>query len=101
MPGTEHDRIAEGIAEKLRAPYNPSKGTDIVSPERVVEVEIDAASLSRGIEQLQGYKQLRYLGVPKQLVRAAVERTRGTKIGVMDPKGNIIKRAQRPSTKKR
>ena len=100
MPGTEHDRIAEGIAKKLRAPYNSSKGADIVSPERVVEVEIDAAGLSRGIEQLQGYKQRRYLGVPKRLVRAAVEKTRGTKIGVMDPNGNIAKRAQRPAKKR-
>jgi hypothetical protein len=101
MPGTEHDRIAERIADKLGAPYNPSKGADIVSPEKVVEVEVDANGLSRGIEQLQGYKRLRYLGVPKRLVPAAMEKAEGTKIGVMDQNGNIVKRAQRPTTKKR
>jgi hypothetical protein len=101
MPSSEHDRIAEAIARKLRAPYNPAKGADVVSPERTVEVEIDGAGLERGIEQLQGYKQLRYLGVPNRLVRPAIEKTKGTKIGVMNPKGNVIKRAQRPAKKTR
>jgi len=101
MPESEHDRIAETVAMKLRAAYNPTKGADIVSPERVVEVETDAAGLRRGIEQLQGYKQLRYLGVPKRLVRPALQSTTGTKIGVMDQNGNIVRRAQRPAARRR
>jgi hypothetical protein len=101
MPSSKHDRIAETIARKLRAPYNSTKGADVVSPERTVEVEIDGAGLRRGMEQLQGYKQLRYLGVPNRLVRAAVEKTKGTKIGVMNEKGQIVKRAQRPARKRR
>jgi len=101
MPSSEHDRIADAIARKLRAPYNPAKGADVVSAERVVEVEIDGAGLGRGIEQLQGYKQLRYLGVPKRLVPTAVKRTKGTKIGIMNADGNIVKRAQRPARKRR
>lgn len=101
MPSSKHDQIAETIARKLRAPYNPAKGADVVSPERAVEVEIDGAGLGRGIEQLQGYQQLRYLGVPNRLVPTAVKRTRRTKIGVMNARGNIVKRAQRPAEKRR
>lgn len=101
MPKSEHDQIAEAIARKLRATYKPAKGADVPSSERVVEVETDAAGLKRGIEQLQGYQQLRYLGVPNRLVPTAVKRTRGTKIGVMNQKGNIVKRAQRPAKRRR
>lgn len=101
MPISQHDRIAETIARKLRAPYNAAKGVDIVSPERVVEVETDVAGLKRGMQQLQGHQQFRYLGVPNRLVRAAVEKTEGTKIGVMNEKGEIVKRAQRPARKRR
>lgn len=101
MPSSKHDRIAETIARKLRTSYNPTKGVDVVSSERAVEVETDAAGLKRGIQQLQGHQQLRYLGVPNRLVPTAVKRTRGTKIGIMNEKGKVVKRAQRPARRRR
>lgn len=101
MPRSEHDQIAEAIARKLRAPYNPAKGADVVSPERVVEVETQVAGLKRGIQQVQGHQQFRYLGVPNRIVRAAIEKTKGTKIGVMNQRGQIVKRAQRPAKRTR
>lgn len=96
MGKTTHDRIAERIARHVGGGYNPDKGADVTGGGQVTEVEVDPGKLREGIRQLQGYKQPRYLGVPRDLVPEATEATRGTKIGVRTDTGRIVKPAQRP-----
>ena len=93
MSETQHDRIAKAIAKKKSATYPPSKGADIVTSDEAIEVEVDEAKLSEGMQQLRGYRKRRYLAVPKNLVEAAKETTKGTQVGVMDETGRIRKRA--------
>ncbi len=100
MGKSKHDQIAEQIARKKHGSYNPQKGADVVTPNQVIEVEVDPATLQQGKRQLQGYRgRTPYLGVPNDLVEDAIKATQGTGIGVMDEKGNIKRRGtKRKST---
>ncbi len=90
---TKHDRIAKEIAEKKESEYRSDKGVDIRTSTQAIEVEIDAGKLKEGVCQLQGTNKARYLAVPNNLVKEAIDYTKGTGVGVMNEHGKIKKRA--------
>ena len=91
---TKHDRIAKAIAEKKGTVYHAHKGVDIRTSTQAIEVEIDSGKFKEGVRQLQGTPKARYLAVPNELVKDAVEYTQGTGVGVMDAQGRIKKRTR-------
>lgn len=91
---TKHNKIAKIIAKKKGVECNPGKGVDIKTRTQAIEVEIDAGKFKEGVRQLQGHRRARYLAVPNKLVKEAVEYTKGIKVGVMNEKGEIKKRAR-------
>ncbi len=90
----QHDDIARRIAKKVGGDYNPVKGPDIVTPQRVIEVGTDPNQVSAEMKQVARYNKPRYVAGPKPFVKAALKSTQGTGIGVMDGKGNIVKRGR-------
>ena len=90
-----HDDIAKKIARKYKTDYNPSKGVDVQTSDKAIEVESNINTLSNGIRQLQGHKRSRYISVPNRFVPETIERLKDTKIGVMDQNGNIKRRAKK------
>lgn len=96
MGVTKHDKIAEKVANRHGGEYDPSKGADVVTGGKAIEVEVDPGKFSEGKRQLQGYQKSRYLAVPDEYVPDAKEATEGTKIGVMNERGKIVKPAGRP-----
>jgi hypothetical protein len=95
MGETIHDKIAEKLAKKFGTEYKSDKGIDIVTKNRVIEVETKKDSLYQGIKQVQNSQKARYLAVNKINLKNALEATEGTGIGVMGPTGRIIKKAGR------
>jgi len=93
---SKHDDIAKKIARKYKTDYNPGKGVDVRPPGKAIEVEPNMNTIAHGIKQLQGYKDPRYLAVPKRIAPKVQERVKNTKIGVMDQNGNILRRAKKP-----
>ena len=91
---TKHDRIAKEIAEKKGVEYNSDKGVDIRTSTQAIEVEVDANKLKEGVRQLQGSSKARYLAVPNEIVKEAIDYTTGTGVGVMNEHGRIKKRAR-------
>jgi hypothetical protein len=90
---TKHDRIAKNIAEKKGTEYHSHKGVDVRTPTQAIEVEIDSNKFKEGVRQLQGTNKARYLAVPNDLVKEAIEYTQGTGVGVMNENAKIKKRA--------
>lgn len=90
---TKHDRIAQEIADKKNTEYHSDKGVDVRTSTQAIEVEIDAAKFKGGVQQLRGTEKARYLAVPNELVKEAVDYTQGTGVGVMNEHGKIKKRA--------
>lgn len=91
---TKHDRIAKAIAAKKGTEYHKNKGVDIRTPKQVIEVEVKAADLEAGIEQVKRSTKARYIAVPNDLVAEAKEATEGTGIGVMNEHATIKKQAR-------
>lgn len=95
MAKTKHDQVAERLAKKFGTEYKSDKGIDLVTPTRVIEVETHKESLDQGVGQVVRSAKARYLAVPKRIEQAALERTKGTGIGVMRETGYIVKKASR------
>ncbi|HEV2970817.1 MAG TPA: hypothetical protein VGY55_12675 [Pirellulales bacterium] len=73
--------------------YNGKSGldVDVETPEGIVEVETEA-TIGRGIRQLKKFHGPVYLAVTnREALPEALRATKGSRIGVMDPHGNIVK----------
>jgi len=92
---SKHDEIANKLAKKFKTEYKSDKGIDLVTPDKVIEVETKKASLSQGIGQVVKSQKARYLAVNKINIDNALEATKGTGVGVMGEAGRIIKKASR------
>ena len=92
---SKHDETAKRIARKKDTPYNRGQGPDVQTSRQIIEVET-AATVSDGMRQLQGFRKPVYIaGSDAQATKKALERTKGTTVGVMDETGQIIKRSSR------
>ena len=91
-----HKATVNRIIQRYGGEYNPEKGADVKIPFLgTVEVETDK-TVSAALAQLQGYRGAVYVaGTNQEAVDKALELTKGTTIGVMDNKGDIIKQSTR------
>ena len=86
-----HTATANRIAQVLGATYNSGEGHDIQANGVVVEVET-TATVENGIARLAATQGRSYVALTnKDGVREALRLAAGTKVGVMDPQGNIVK----------
>ena len=92
---SKHDEIANKLAKKFKTEYKPDKGIDLVTEDKVIEVETKKSSLFQGIGQVVKSQKARYLAVNKVNIKNALETTKGTGVGVMNETGRIIKKASR------
>ena len=96
MPESKkHEEAAKLIARQAGTTYNRGKGADVIGSNRVVEVETKS-TVSDGPRQLQGYRRPVYIaGADQRATEMALERTKGTTIGVMNPQGKIVRSSSR------
>jgi len=92
---SKHDEIAKKLAKKFKTEYKSDKGIDLVTRNKVIEVETKKSSLFQGIKQVAKSQKARYLAVNRININNALEATKGTGIGVMSETGRIIKKASR------
>ncbi len=83
------------MAKKFGTEYKKDKGIDIVTNDRVIEVETKKDSLLQGIEQVQRSSKARYIAVNQINIENALKATEGTGIGIMSETGRIVKKAGR------
>ncbi len=93
MTKSKHDKIAERLAKKFGTEYKKHKGIDIVTEDRVIEVETTKNGVYQGIDQVKRSSKARYIAVNDRNIQNALKATEGTGIGVMDDRGKIVKRA--------
>jgi hypothetical protein len=96
MPESKsHKATANRIAQKYETQYNEGQGADIQTSRIAIEIETPE-TVSDAVRQLQGYRKPVYIaGTNQEAVEKALARTEGTTIGVMDNKGNIVKKSTR------
>ncbi len=93
MSDSKHDEIAKRIAKKENTEYNQGQGPDVKTSRRVIEVATHEGDLKDSTRQLQGFRKPRYIATTPDLMPEARELTDGTGIGLMNSRGNIVKRA--------
>lgn len=90
-----HEATAKRISHKYNTKYNKGKGADVRTNNIAIEVETPQ-TVSEASRQLRGYKKPVYIaGTNQQAVNKALEATERTTIGVMDSKGNVMRRSTR------
>lgn len=95
-----HDTTAKRIAKRFRAEYNPRIGPDIPTENMVIEVETEN-TINDAARQLQGYRKPVYVAPTTQKgLQKALERYKNATIGVMDNKGDIVKKSTRAKLKR-
>lgn len=95
MTKSKHDTVAKYLASKLRTEYKSDKGIDLVTGNRVVEVEVKKGGLDQGLNQVVRSQKARYLAVTPNIKNEALDITKGTGVEVMSSTGRIIKKAGR------
>lgn len=73
---SKHDEIANKLAKKFKTEYKPDKGIDLVTKDKVIEVETKKSSLSQEIGQVVKSQKARYLAVNKINIDNALEATK-------------------------
>ena len=92
---SKHDETAKRIAKKKGTTYNRGQGPDVQTSRQIIEVET-AATVGDGMLQLRVFRKPVYIaGADAEATQKALERAKGTTIGVMDETGKIIKRSGR------
>ena len=92
---SKHDDTAERIAKQQGTSYNSNKGADVVNSDRAIEVET-TKSMSEAKGQLRGYRKPVYVaGADAEATKEAKRLYADSDIGVMNSKGQIVKRSTR------
>lgn len=91
----KHDITASRIAKKQRARYIPGPGPDINSSRRAIAVETKR-TIPDGVRHLRGFRKPVYIaGVDAAATKKALEAVGGTTVGVMNSRGEVLKRSTR------
>jgi hypothetical protein len=90
-----HTATARRIAARYGTVYNDGEGVDIESDGMAIEVET-TATIEEGVQRLRNHVGRAFVAVTnKEGLAEALRLTQGTNIGVMDPRGNIIKESEK------
>jgi hypothetical protein len=88
-----HTATVNRIVRRYRGRIGSALDVDIETDEGIVEVETEA-TIGRGIRQLKKFRGPVYLAVTNnEALPEALRATGRSRIGVMDPRGNIVKPA--------
>lgn len=86
-----HTATANRIAKRYGGVYNDGDGIDIQTDELTVEVET-TATVRDGIKRLMKIPGPVYVAVTnKEGLLEALRYAHDSRVGVMDPKGNVVK----------
>jgi hypothetical protein len=87
-----HTTVGRRLARRFGAVYCPDDGQpDIQSDRFVIEIET-SATLPRSVARLESVRGRVYVAVTnREAIKLALEQVTHTRIGVMDPDGNIIR----------
>jgi hypothetical protein len=90
-PNKAHTATANRIARRLNTQYNQGDGFDIRAGDIVVEVETTAtmAAAEKRLSVLPGHVYIAMTN--KDGVEEALLATAGSRVGIMDPHGNIVR----------
>jgi hypothetical protein len=95
----ERDAIVTSISAALGAAPDPEGIADLVAEKGRINVAARAADLKNAIQRLKPLNGYRWIAINEGDLFGASPLTLGTKIGILDPNGRVLKAADLPRAK--
>lgn len=92
---SSHDRAAKLVAKKLKGRYNRATSPDVKGKLGRAEVKTSASEIPKALQQLAGGTAPAYIVLPKSEHKEALRRSAHLKTGLMNYRGNIVKKSNR------
>jgi hypothetical protein len=99
MSRLDKTAIIGALTVKLAAAPDPEGVTDLVADRGRINVAATAAEIGPAIDRLKPLFGYRWLAINADDLFTASPRTIGTKVGLMDPTGKVLKNADLPRQK--
>lgn len=93
------DALLTTIAEKLKATPDPDGVADLVASQGRIAIAASAAELDGAIARLKPLDGYRWIVINSSDLFSASPKTIGTKVGIMDQTGRVLKAADLPRPK--
>lgn len=99
MARLDRDAIVTTISAALGATPDPDGTSDLVADRGRINVAASAGELKGAIQRLKPLSGYRWLVINEGDLFGASPLTLGTKIGILDPTGRVLKAADLPRAK--
>ena len=99
MARLDRDGILAEISAKLAATPDPEGVADLVAKQGLINIAASGAEIGPAINRLKSAPGYRWIAINQGDLFTASPATIGTKIGIMDPTGRVLKAADLPRPK--
>lgn len=96
MSRLDRAALIAALAEKLPASRDPDGVVDLVARQGRINVAATAADIGPAIERLRPLEGYRWLAINGADLFSASPKTIGTKVGILDATGRVLKAADLP-----
>ncbi len=91
-----HDQLRDSMVSRLAAEPDPSGQADLVCSKGSLGIAADRKQIKKTVKRLRSVDGYRYLVINRADLFAANPATIGTKIGILDGAGSLLKAADLP-----
>jgi hypothetical protein len=95
----DHAAIAAALTEKLAATADPDGDADLVADKGRIAIAAAPGDIDGAIARLKPLPGYRWIAINGGDLFSASPKTIGTKIGILDPTGKVLKAADLPRPK--
>jgi hypothetical protein len=99
MSRLDRAAIAASLTEKLGATPDPAGNADLVASQGLIAIAAAPNELDSAIARLKPLPGYRWLAINGGDLFSASPKTIGTKVGLLDPNGKVLKGADLPRPK--
>lgn len=95
MARLDRAAIAQSLTEHLKATPDPDGRADLVADQGLINVAAGSAEIDAAIGKLKPIEGYRWIAINATDLFVASPKTIGTKVGILDPTGKVLKAADR------
>ncbi|HEX3427503.1 MAG TPA: hypothetical protein VHS36_01750 [Candidatus Limnocylindrales bacterium] len=99
MSRLDRDGIAAALTEKIGASPDPEGVADLVASQGRIAIVASAAELDGALARLKPLQGYRWIAINGGDLFTASPKTIGTKVGIIDASGKVLKAADLPRPK--
>ena len=96
MARMTHDQLSQAMISKLSAEPDPSGRADLICSKGSLGIAADNKQIKKTVKRLRPIDGYRYLVINRADLFAASPATIGSKIGILDANGALLKAADLP-----